>query len=159
VIETINTIADDLHRVIRAAGREALDRRDPLAGDGADRGDARPHRLAVEVHRARAALCDAAAELGPGQAEQVAQRPQQRHLRGRVDLDLLVVDGELDHGPSWRPSVRDAPAGGATARRRFATARRNRSAQLTATPAATAATVEDRLSGTAPGDRGSCATA
>jgi hypothetical protein len=33
------------------------------------------------MNRARAAGADAAAELGPGQAEQVAQRPEQRQRR------------------------------------------------------------------------------
>ena len=43
------------------------------------------------MHGAGAALRDAAAELGPGQAEGVAQHPQQR----RVGLDLELVPGAV----------------------------------------------------------------
>ena len=37
--------------------------------------------LAVDMHRACAAQRHAAAELGAGHAQRVAQNPQQRHLR------------------------------------------------------------------------------
>ncbi len=67
--------------------------------DGAHRQHARAHRLAVEVHRAGAALRDAAAELGAGQADDVAQDPEQRHVLGGVEGMGLAVDVEIDHGP------------------------------------------------------------
>jgi hypothetical protein len=54
------------------------------------------------MHRARAALRDAAAELGAGQAEQVAQYPKQRHIGGRVDAAGLTVDVECDHVETFR---------------------------------------------------------
>ena len=55
------------------------------------------HRLAVEVHGAGAAQGHAAAELGAGEAQRVAQHPQQRRFRIDVDLHGLAVDVELDH--------------------------------------------------------------
>ena len=45
------------------------------------------HRLAVEMHRAGAAQRHAAAELGAGQAERVAQHPQQGCLRIDIHFD------------------------------------------------------------------------
>ena len=48
--------------------------------------DARTVRLAVEVDGAGAALRHAAPVLGPGQAEQVAQDPEERHVRRRRDV-------------------------------------------------------------------------
>ena len=39
---------------------------------------------ALEVHGAGAALADAAAELGSLEVEDVAQDPEQGHVRGRV---------------------------------------------------------------------------
>jgi hypothetical protein len=41
-----------------------------------------------------AAQRHAAAKLGAGQVQQVAQRPQQRHLRIGIDGPLLPVNGE-----------------------------------------------------------------
>ena len=51
------------------------------------------------MHRAGAAEPRAAAEFRPDQAEFVAQRPQQRHLRLDVDRDFPPVDDKIDHGP------------------------------------------------------------
>ena len=47
------------------------------------------HHLAVEVHGARAAERLAAAVLRAGEAEHVAQGPQQRHLGIDVELPRL----------------------------------------------------------------------
>src|SRR5262249_14332170 len=85
-----------LHRVL-AGGRQALDRRDGVARGAADRRDARAHGVAVEVHGARTAQRLAAAVLGAGEAEQVAQHPQERHGLVGVDLAQDAVDAELDH--------------------------------------------------------------
>ena len=60
--------------------------------DRADRQHAGAHRLAVEMHGAGAALRDAAAELGAGHAEHVAQHPEQRHVRRRVERFLFAID-------------------------------------------------------------------
>ncbi|MGY4485010.1 hypothetical protein ACVWWR_004201 [Bradyrhizobium sp. LM3.2] len=46
------------------------------------------------MHGAGAALRDAAAELGAGHSEDVAQYPQQRHFRWRVERFRFAVDGE-----------------------------------------------------------------
>ena len=54
-------------------------------------------RRAVQVHGAGAALRDAAAELGAGEAEQVAQHPEQGHVGRRIHVALDAVDGQF-HG-------------------------------------------------------------
>jgi hypothetical protein len=47
------------------------------------------------MHRARAARRHAAAELGAGEVQFIAQEPQQRHLRVGVDLERQFVDHQL----------------------------------------------------------------
>ena len=64
-----------LHLVQRAAGGEALDGRDLLALGRGDGHHAGADRRAVEVHRARAALRDAAAVLGAGEARPAPGSP------------------------------------------------------------------------------------
>src|SRR5215471_17909872 len=73
-----------------------------MPGGGRQRRDARSHRLIVQMHGARAAGADTAAELGARQADKVADHPKQRHLRigidvvqGAVDLDLLHMNSLL----------------------------------------------------------------
>ncbi|MGY4299276.1 hypothetical protein ACVWXN_007371 [Bradyrhizobium sp. i1.4.4] len=68
-------------------------------GDGAvrnraDRQDTGAHGLAVDMHRAGTALRDAAAEFRARHSEDVAQHPQQRHFRRRVERFRFAVDGE-----------------------------------------------------------------
>ena len=72
-----------LHRM-RAVGRQALDG-DDLVGrlHVADTDRARALHLAVDVHRAGAALRDAAAVLGAGQADLLADDPQAAACRPR----------------------------------------------------------------------------
>src|SRR6266851_2057808 len=81
-----------LHLVQGLARGQAFDRGDLSVAHCADRYGARAHRDAVDVHGAGAALGDAAAVLGAGEADLFADHPQQR--RGRVDVDLvrLAVD-------------------------------------------------------------------
>ena len=55
-----------------------------LAGRRACRDRAGAHRRAIDMHRAGAALGDAAAVFRAGQAGLLADRPQQR--RARVDV-------------------------------------------------------------------------
>ncbi|MNR44492.1 hypothetical protein D3C85_1632430 [compost metagenome] len=79
------------------ASRRVADRFD--GGDlgphhGADRHDAGAHRVAVHVHGAGTAQRHAAAELGTGHAEHVAQHPQQGRVVVHVDLVLGAVDLE-----------------------------------------------------------------
>ena len=93
------------------------------------------HRLPRQHHRAGAALRDAAAIFGAGQADLVAQRPEQRHFRLDIELMLGTIDLECDHrgfllrrgdGPararlmgtvlyhkSGRPAIRRVPVPGA----------------------------------------------
>ena len=66
----------------------------PAARD--DRQAAAALRHAVDVHRAGAAEVAAAAELGAFEVEEVAQDPEQRHLRWRVDRLRRAVEGEFD---------------------------------------------------------------
>ena len=55
--------------------------------------------LTVDVHRAHAALRDAAAVLRAGQPEVVAQHPEQRRFRLHIHCVRLTVDVERDlHG-------------------------------------------------------------
>src|SRR5688572_11288749 len=54
-------------------------------------------RVPVDVHGAGAALLKPAAELGAGQADGVAKNPEQRRVRGDIDLILFSVYRERDH--------------------------------------------------------------
>src|SRR5438094_393391 len=76
-----------LHFVQDLARGQAFDRGDLGAARRAHGDRARAHREAVHVHRAGAALRDAAAVLGAGEADLLADRPQQG--RGRIDVDLV----------------------------------------------------------------------
>jgi hypothetical protein len=60
-------------------------------------GDAGADGLAILVHSARATQCHAAAELGPGQTEDVAQVPEQRHIGFAVEGVLYTIDFEIHH--------------------------------------------------------------
>ena len=73
-----------LHRVQLAVLRQPFERGDLGALHRGHRPDARPHRLALDEHRAGAALAEAAAEARALQAEVVAQDVEQR--RRRVDV-------------------------------------------------------------------------
>src|SRR3989449_11978 len=73
---------------------------DVSAGDGGNRRDAGAGGLAVEMDGAGAAQRHAAAELGAGQPDHVAQHPEQRHVRRHVDLMGLTVDFQRDHDVS-----------------------------------------------------------
>src|SRR5258705_7028341 len=86
-----------LHLLADGRGAEALDGRDLLAHGQRGGRAARAHRLAVDVHGAGAAEGHPASELGAGQAESVAQDPEQRRGRVGVDTSRLAVDIESDH--------------------------------------------------------------
>src|SRR6267143_2063215 len=85
-----------LQRVI-AVGRKPLDGGDSLSLNRRYRGDARSRRRAVDVHRACAALRDAAAELRAGETELVADHPQQRGIGRLVGKRFPAVDGKRNH--------------------------------------------------------------
>jgi hypothetical protein len=80
-----------------AVRRETFDRGDFLAFHGFNRRDARTDWLTVDMDGASAALRDAAAELGTGQAEVFTERPEQRSVGIDVGLILLAVHDDRDH--------------------------------------------------------------
>src|SRR4051812_17153724 len=81
-----------LHRM-RRVRRKPLDGDDLVGGlDAADRNRARAHHFAVDVHRAGAALRDAAAVFRAGEANVLADDPEER----RVVLDAHVADFAVD---------------------------------------------------------------
>src|SRR6266850_2317308 len=88
-------------------GADGLDRSDALAGRGRDRRDARAHRLAVEVDRARAAQSEAATEFRAGHAEHIAKHPEQR----RVVVDIDAAGFAVDCQRMWHLSLLKAKAG------------------------------------------------
>jgi hypothetical protein len=59
-------------------------------------------RLTVEMDGASPTGADAAAEFGSGQADDVANRPQEGHLRVGVDRVLDAIDLDLWHGIPFR---------------------------------------------------------
>src|SRR5262249_38856440 len=79
----------------RSAGlrrADRLDSRDRRAADAVDRGNTGTRRNAVEMHRAGATQCHAAAELRAGHAQHVAQHPEQ----WRVAIDVDGANGAID---------------------------------------------------------------
>src|SRR5258706_12227225 len=81
-------------RLFRRA--QALERGHLLSCHGRERHHAGGHRLAVQMHGARAALRESAAEVRIAHLEIVAQRVQERHARDGVDRHRSSVDGEFD---------------------------------------------------------------
>src|SRR6266581_9507611 len=92
---------------------EPLDRGDLAAGHGAHRSDAGAPGLAVHVDGAGPAERDPAAELGAGEAEGVADDPEERRLWIHVHALGLAVEGEagLGHGASFGESEPTPNAG------------------------------------------------
>src|SRR4029079_15791608 len=72
---------------------------DDLVGGlhAADRDRARAHHFAVDVHRAGAALRDAAAVFRAGQADVLADDPQERRVVLDAHVADLAVDVQLSH--------------------------------------------------------------
>src|SRR6185503_19602460 len=84
---------------VRARGREAFDGDDAVARlEAADRDRAGALDLAVDMHRAGAALRDAAAVLGAGETGLLADRPKQRRVGLHLKITHLAVDVQLRHG-------------------------------------------------------------
>ena len=86
-----------LHRMQLAVLRQRFDGGDLLRADGADGDLAGARGDAVDVHGAGAALGDAAAIFGAGQADRVADDPEQRRVGFNVDVVGLSVDGKGNH--------------------------------------------------------------
>ena len=92
---------------------EPFQGRDRLAGRFFERDLAAHRRLAIDQHRAAAALAGrGTAVLGRGDVELLAERRQQ--MRVSADLDLFPVEPELGHGLRLH-HLRDDPRSGARA--------------------------------------------
>jgi hypothetical protein len=85
-----------LHRVQLPVPREPLDRDDVVAVGLRGENETRADELAVEQHRARAALALLARVLRARQAEPLAQREEQALALPELGLTLLAVDRQLD---------------------------------------------------------------
>src|SRR5262245_10728348 len=95
-----------LHGMQFAILRQAFDGGDLLAGRFAGRKRARPHRCAIEVDGAGAALCDAATVFGAGQPDVFADGPEERGVRFDVNVIGLSIDQKTDHEfAPWRTTV------------------------------------------------------
>ena len=81
---------------------EALDRDDLVPLRVGQCRQAGADRLTVEMDGASSAGADAAAEFGSGQPDDVANGPEQRHLRVGVDRVPDAIDLDLWHGISLR---------------------------------------------------------
>src|SRR5262244_113719 len=89
-----HAVADEgiLQRVEDAVRAEALDGGDGTAARLHGEHEAARHRLAIEMHGAGAAVPGAAALFGPGQAEVLPKRVEQRLVGLHEHLDGLAVD-------------------------------------------------------------------
>ena len=77
---------------------QPLERRYLTTFEQQDRRDAGKYCLAVDHHRAGAALAEAAAIFGGVELEMIAQHIEQRRIGIGIDAAGLAVDGEFDHG-------------------------------------------------------------
>ena len=111
-LRRVELLPGDLNRMT-AVGRESLDGHHRLADGRGRRDTAGPDGAAIDVQRACAALSDAAAELRAGQPDLIADHPQQRRLRVRVDGMPRAVDDELErHTLSSSACLAEALAAG-----------------------------------------------
>jgi len=69
-----------LHGMV-AVGGQAFNRGDSLAADAGDGRNAGARRFAVDVHSAGSAQRHTASEFRPGHIQDIAQHPEQRHIR------------------------------------------------------------------------------
>ncbi|MNS15398.1 hypothetical protein D3C72_470320 [compost metagenome] len=62
------------------------------------------------MHGAGAALGHATAEFGPGQVRDIAQDPEQRHVRRDIQLLVLTIDVQGQHceGPQTHGVLKGA---------------------------------------------------
>src|SRR5215831_15713405 len=82
---------------VTVVGREALDGDNALAAGGAQRRYAGTHRRTFQVHCAGTTQRHTAAVLGASQSDDVAQRPQQRHVAIGIESGIPAVENESDH--------------------------------------------------------------
>src|SRR5207244_13442936 len=83
-LRRVEFLPRDLDRMV-AIRRDAFDRIDPFADSRGRLDAAGSDRLTIDMHRARAALPDAATELGACQPDMIADHPQQWRLRVGID--------------------------------------------------------------------------
>src|SRR5690348_12522996 len=93
---------------MRAVGAQALDRDDLMPLRVSQCRQAGADRLTIQMDSAGAAGTDAAAEFRPGQADDVANGPQQRHLRVGVDRMVDAIDLDLWQEASLSALLSDA---------------------------------------------------
>src|SRR5262249_59568569 len=86
----------DLQRM-RLAAAQPFDGRDLLAGGLLGRSLTGAHGDTVEMHRAGAAKARAAAELGAGHLQLLADDPQERRVVGGVPPPPPPLDEEREH--------------------------------------------------------------
>lgn len=78
-------------------GVQVVDGGDLPALRQAHRRDAGTGGLAVDMDGAGAAQAHAAAELGPGIADDVADSPEQGHILGDIELMILAIEVQGNH--------------------------------------------------------------
>src|ERR1700722_8740867 len=76
---------------------------DLSVADRADRQQTRADRIAIDLHRARAALCDAAAELRARHAQNIAQHPKERRVAFDIDCAIDAIDRDRAGHNSLHP--------------------------------------------------------
>src|SRR2546428_11780070 len=76
---------------MRAVWRQPFDGSDPAVPNGRDRSHAGPRCHIIQVDGTRAALRDAAAELGSSQSQRVTQHPEERHVGWDVDGGGMAI--------------------------------------------------------------------
>src|SRR5690606_9180283 len=94
-VELTPGFLDDLAHGILA---DRLDGADALAGYRRYRRDAGAGRLAIDIHRAGTTQGHAAAVLGAGEIGNIAQGPEHWHIVGRIQLMVLAIVIEGNHG-------------------------------------------------------------
>src|SRR5262249_30882517 len=80
-----------------AIGAQAFNGHNILARGAAHDRDTTARGGALHVHGAGAAQPHATPVFGPGELQQVAEVPQQRHLRIAIERTLNAIDLALDH--------------------------------------------------------------
>src|SRR5579862_9347467 len=91
---------------MRAVRRKAFNGGDMLAGDARNWRNTGADGLSIEMHRTGPAERHAAAELGAGHAQRIAQHPQQRCGRLIIHRNRFSIQGEGSHaqGPPQKKS-------------------------------------------------------
>jgi hypothetical protein len=82
-----------------AIRRDPFDRGDSFADGHGRRDAAGSDRLTIDMHRARAALPDAATELSASQADMIADHPQQWRLLVRIDGMSRSIHVQIERHP------------------------------------------------------------